>query len=67
MSQDQKTQDLHENVGFYTQQWQRNKKTAQEQTGQEEKAACAKPAEGFCLSGRIPQVSHPIIIIIRSV
>lgn len=43
------------------------RKTAQEQTGQEKKSVSAKPAEGFCLSGRIPQVSHPIIIIIRSV
>lgn len=67
MSQDQKTQDLHENVGFIRSNGKRKKKTAQEQTGQEQKSGCAKPAEGFCLSGRIPQVSLPIIIIIRSV
>lgn len=40
MIKDHKTQDLHENVGFYMEQRQRNKKTAQEQTTEEEVRLC---------------------------
>lgn len=64
MSQDQKTQDLHENVGFICSDGKRKLLKSNRAGGE---SGGAKPAEGFCLSGRIPQVSHPVIIIIRSV